>query len=255
MTLVLPTTLTGYRGRPRYGGRLFYSPGARFRTCGYAGLICALVVTAILGSHLRLSLATLFCISVGSILSFFVHVLFSRYTGRVQQLVFYRYFITVTAIAAFLSWLMTGSILPYLDVTVIGFGAFAACGRIGCLMVGCCHGRPARFGICYQQQHVTRAFPPQLLCIRLFPIQAVESIWLCFIVIIACYQSWRGYVPGAAFSWFITAYCPARFLFEFLRWRPADAYYGGLSEAQWTSVFFMLVLVTLGVFRILPFVW
>ena len=32
---------------------------------------------------------------------------------------------------------------PYLDATALGLGAFLACGRVGCTLAGCCHGRPA----------------------------------------------------------------------------------------------------------------
>ena len=38
-------------------------------------------------------------------------------------------------------------VLPYLDLTCLGLGIFLVCGRQGCLMVGCCHGKPCGWGI------------------------------------------------------------------------------------------------------------
>jgi prolipoprotein diacylglyceryltransferase len=59
-------------------------------------------------------------------------------------------------------------------------------------------------------------------------------------------------VPGEVVGWFIAGYCPARFLFEFARWRPAHSLYRGLSEAQWTCIGLVASLVMLERFAVLP---
>jgi prolipoprotein diacylglyceryltransferase len=55
----------------------------------------------------------------------------------------------VMLVAAAFLWLLHEHepIIPYLDVTILVIGIFLVCGRIGCLMVGCCHGKPHRWGV------------------------------------------------------------------------------------------------------------
>jgi prolipoprotein diacylglyceryltransferase len=224
-----------------------------FRGWAYVGFVCALVVTTILATRLRLSLWIILLIVSSWISMFALRVLFSRVVGRSQQLVFYRYFVTMIGFASALLWVMRRPVLPYLDVTVIGLAAFVACGRIGCLMVGCCHGRPSKFGVCYREQHITPAFPVQLLGVRLFPIQAAEALWLLCIVIAGMYEMWNEHAPGTGIGLFMAAYCPARFIFEFLRWRPGNFSYRGLSEAQLTSVALVILLVIAEFVGLLPF--
>src|SRR5262249_27963947 len=68
-------------------------------------------------------------------------------------------------------------VLPYLDLLAFWLALAAAAWRIGCLLRGCCHGRPCRFGVKYPD---ARAFPgiaPYYAGIRLFPVQALEAIW------------------------------------------------------------------------------
>jgi hypothetical protein len=246
MIRVLLSTLRGYVTRqPSYGTLLYSRRGTTFRAWGYFGLICSLAITGPLATHLFLSTWTILGILASAVLMFLGRVMFSRMVGRAQPLVFYRDFITVIGVASLLLWLTRQPVLPYLDVTVIGISAFVACGRVGCLMVGCCHGRPATFGICYRERNVTASFPPQFFGVRLFPVQALESFWLVCIVAVGSYQTWNHYVPGTSIGWFIVAYCPARFFLEFARWRPGNSYHRGLSEAQWTSVLLPMSLVIL----------
>jgi hypothetical protein len=42
---------------------------------------------------------------------------------------------------------------------------------------------------------------------------------------------------------FVMTYCPARFCFEFARWRPARDYLRGLTQPQWTSPILMALVV------------
>ena len=214
-----------------------------FKRWAYAGLVLGVAVTIALTMYLRLSLAVNVVIVAAAILVFLLRRLISAWTCRGRQLVFYHYLIAVFALAALIAWLSGRPVLPYVDVTVIGFAVFIAIGRIGCLMVGCCHGRPARFGVCYHARDVTAAFDQRFFGVRLFPIQALESLWLLFVAVAGALLIRTEYQPGAVLVWFIILYCPARFFFEFLRWRPASAFFLGLSEAQWTSLLLLALLV------------
>ena len=70
-------------------------------------------------------------------------------TGE-ERIIYYRHEIAVMVVAALLLWLLRQPLLPYLDVTILGIGMFLTCGRMGCFMVGCCHGRPHDWGVCYR---------------------------------------------------------------------------------------------------------
>src|SRR5205814_352454 len=134
-------------------------------------------------------------------------------------------------------------VLPYLDVTILGIGAFLACGRVGCLMVGCCHGRPSAWGICYRDEHVGEGFAPYLIGVRLFPIQAIESLWVLLVVIVGAMFVLEGRPPGTALAWLTIAYGAARFGFEFARGGADRPYTLGFSQAQWLSLWLMLALI------------
>ncbi|HEU5130735.1 MAG TPA: prolipoprotein diacylglyceryl transferase family protein [Pyrinomonadaceae bacterium] len=228
-------------------GRTVILRPSPFKQWAYAGLVLGIAVTIALTMYLRLSVALSVAIVVAAILIFLVRRLISVWTCRGHQLVSYHYLIAVCAVAALIAWLSGRPVLPYVDVTVMGFALFIAVGRIGCLMVGCCHGRPSRFGVCYHARDVTAAFDERFLGVRLFPIQALESVWLFFVAVAGGLLIRTEDQPGAVLVWFIILYCPARFFFEFLRWRPASAFFLGLSEAQWTS----LLLLTLPILLIL----
>ncbi|MGB2603194.1 MAG: prolipoprotein diacylglyceryl transferase family protein, partial [Terracidiphilus sp.] len=106
----------------------------------------------------------------------------------------------------------------------------------GCLMVGCCHGRPHRWGIRYREEHAAAGFPSYLVGVRLFPIQAVESLWVLGTVVVGTYFVWSGRQPGSALAWYIVTYDAGRFAFEFARGDAERPYWLGFSQAQWLSL-------------------
>jgi hypothetical protein len=161
--------------------------------------------------------------------------------------------VAIIAVAAITLHLLGQPIWPYLDITILAVGAFLVCGRIGCLMVGCCHGRPSAWGPRYSQQHVAAGFAHYYAGIRLFPIQIVESIWVLATVAAGAWLIWRGSAPGEAFAWYVIVYDVGRFSFEFVRGDTGRPYAGGLSEAQWTSVLLMLIVVGAEAAGVLPF--
>jgi prolipoprotein diacylglyceryl transferase len=222
-----------------------------FRLCAYVGLLAGAALSLGLTVHFNMSLRTMILIVVVSVVTLVVVMQLARLLGLLQ-LVFYRHFFIVIGVVSILLWFISEPVLVYLDYTVLGIAAFVACGRVGCLMVGCCHGRPSSIGIRYREWQVTPAFPGQFLGVRLFPVQAVESLWWVFIVLGGCYQIWNEHTPGTAVRWLIAAYCPVRFVLEFARWRPAQSYYLGLSEAQWTSLILMTLLVIAKLSGVVP---
>ncbi len=169
-----------------------------------------------------------------------------------ENLIYYHHEIAVLAGTALFLRLLHQPLLPYLDITVLGIGIFLACGRIGCLLVGCCHGRPSRWGVCYGEAHAAAGFTRYYVGIPLFPVQALESLWALGIVVVGATVVLRGSAPGTVFTSYIVVYGFGRFCFEFLRGDPDRPYFFGFSEAQWTSLLLMAFTISAEASRALP---
>ncbi len=221
---------------------------ARFQlaVCGrqlnsfYAGALLgfALGLVLVLGMALRQSLspgvmAAVALLAASTFLG--TTVLTAVLTGK-ERLVYYHGEIVVLVVGGIGLRIARQPVLPYLDLLVIGTGLFLACGRIGCLMAGCCHGRPHSWGICYREEHAEDGFPRHLLGVRLFPVQAVEALWVLCAVVSSLALVFSGRPAGTALSWYACAYALGRFALEFLRGDADRLHFAGLSEAQWTSV-------------------
>jgi len=220
-------------------------PVSSFQACGYTGLLLAHLLTFGLVWALGLSFAVMAAIAVSAMLTFLALAMVTKIIVGEERLIYYHHEIAVMASAALIVRLLGQPVLPYLDVTILGIGTFLVCGRIGCLMVGCCHGRPHGWGVCYSDAHAAAGFTPQLVGVRLFPIQAVESLWVLAAVSAGVAMTATGSPAGWVLAWYIVAYDIGRFLFEFARGDASRVYLGGFSEAQWTSLVLMLLVVWL----------
>ena len=227
--------------RPRI--RFFSNSISSFQACGFAGLTLAILLSIVLVNRLDLSLIVLAVIILGAVTTFFGLAMLTKIVTGEEQLIYYHHEIAVMIVTAILLRLMSQPILPYLDVTILAVGTFLFCGRIGCLMVGCCHGRPHRWGVCYEVEHSAEGFASCYVGVRLFPIQAVESLWVLFTVIVGSLLILIHRSPGEAFAWYVVAYDVGRFGFEFLRGDPERRYLLGFSEPQWISFWLLCFVV------------
>jgi hypothetical protein len=233
--------------------RLLHRSLPSFRVCGYAGLALAVAQALVLGVYLGLSVSVIAVLTVGAVQSFFGLVLATRrITGR-ELIIYYHHEIAIVAGAAFLLRLLRQPVVPYLDVVVLSIGIFLVCGRLGCLMVGCCHGRPSRSGVCYRPEHAAAGFTHYLVGVRLFPVQALEALYVACVVIEGLRLQWTHSPPGSALAWYVVAYDLGRFCFEFLRGDPDRSYFGGFSYAQWISLLLTVGVVAAERSGILPF--
>jgi hypothetical protein len=207
-----------------------------FQVCGYTGLVLGFVQSSVLVAHLGLSELTLVGITGVIILTFFGLTMITKIITGDELIIYYHHEIAViVTVTAFLR--ATGQpVLPYLDVVLLGVGLFLAAGRLGCLMAGCCHGRPWRWGVIYGQEHVDTGFPPWLAGVRLFPTQPIESAFALLVVGTGIIAITERYPSGTAFSLYVLVYAAGRFCFEFFRGDPGRPYWWGFSEAQWTSL-------------------
>jgi prolipoprotein diacylglyceryltransferase len=223
-----------------------------FHVCGYTGLVLATWLAMGLALHQHLSFWTMFGIVLAAVLVFFGLAWLTRVLQGGESLTYYHHELTILAVAAALAWVSGQPILPYLDITILAIGLFLACGRVGCLMVGCCHGRPFGWGVCYREEHAAAGFVRYLVGVRLFPVQALEALWVAGVVLIGSLLVLDGRPPGTALAWAVVSYGMGRFLFEFLRGDAARPYYAGFSEPQWTSLVLILLVAAAELGGILP---
>jgi hypothetical protein len=216
-----------------------------YQVCGYTGLGVAIVQSAILTAHQALSLGVLTIMVLLSVLSFYALAMVTKMVCGEERLIYYHHEIAIIIVVATFLWLSDQPLLPYLDITVLAIGSFLGCGRIGCLMVGCCHGKPHHWGVCYRQTHACEGFPYYLVGVRLWPVQAVETLWVLGTVLVGIGLVVSGRPPGEALAWYGMAYGLGRFGLEFLRGDPKRPYLWGLSEAQWTTLLLMLIILWL----------
>lgn len=218
--------------RTRFG--LFSAEVPAFRACGVTGYHAA--VAAVLGGGLLAgrSLPVLAVLALVCALSFFGYAFVRRaLTGR-EALVLLEHVWVAEACCAATLLTLGEPVLPYLDVIGVALAVFLAGGRVGCLLAGCCHGRPSTLGIAYPQAHVRDGFPPHWVGVRLFPVQAVEAAGLACIALSGL-AALPFAPPGRVFAWFLAGYAVLRFGTEGLRGdrRP---HWLGLSVPRWMAL-------------------
>jgi len=206
--------------------------------------------------HLELSPFVTAVIILASVLTFLGVVMATKIITGEEQIVYYHHEIAVMIVAALVLQLLRQPGLPYLDVTILCIGVFLACGRVGCLMGGCCHGRPHRWGVCYRREHAEAGFTPYYVGVRLFPIQAVESLWVLSVVVAGVSFVLSGYPQGTALAWYVVTYGLGRFYFEFVRGDAERPYYVGFSQGQWISLLLICFVASAEWIGLLPLhVW
>ena len=212
-------------------------PISTFQICGVAGFAAAIAVGLVSGAHLGLSVGSIAVLGGAAVLSFFVVAIATWASLGVERLVFYRHEIVVLAVVALASAASGRRALVYLDVATIALGVFLAIGRIGCAMVGCCHGRPARFGLRYGDDHAAAGFAWWLVGVPLAPVQVIESAAVALLTGVAAVWLWSGGAPpGGVLARQLVCYALLRFALELARGDVERFAWLNLSEAQWTAV-------------------
>jgi prolipoprotein diacylglyceryl transferase len=215
--------------RTRFGRATREVPA--FRTCGVTGFYVAVVATLGCGLIAGLSLLVVAAVCAVCGLSFFVYAHVRRRIGGAENLILLEHVWVAEACVAGVLWALGEPVLAYLDAVAVGLSFFLAGGRIGCLLVGCCHGRPSSLGIRYGEEAALDGFPRHLVGVRLLPVPALEAAAL--LVIGASGLAALPSAPdGAVFTWFLVAYSVVRFGLEGLRGdeRPHVL---GLSVNRW----------------------
>jgi len=205
-----------------------------FRTCGVVGF--HLAVAAALGGALLAgrSLPVTAVVCLAAALSFFAYTYLRRWlTGHEALVLLEHVWFAEACIAAVLAALGE-PVLAYLDVVGPALALFLAGGRTGCLLVGCCHGRPSSLGIVYGEEAARDGFPRHLVGVRLFPVQALEAAGLVLIGVTGL-AALPFAAEGDVFAWFLAGYAVLRFGTEALRGdeRP---HLLGMSVPRWMAL-------------------
>lgn len=205
-----------------------------FRTCGIVGFHVALVTLFAGGLLTGRSLLVLAGLGLVCGLSFFAYAHLRRaIVGREVIVLLEHVWFAQLCVAAAL-WGLCEPLPPYLDLIAPPLAFFLACGRVGCLLVGCCHGNPSSLGIVYPESHAADGFPRQLTGVRLFPVALVECAGLVLIGVTG-FGALPFAAPGRVFLWLLIGYAVMRFGLEGIRGdrRP---HLLGLSQARWMSL-------------------
>ncbi len=229
--LVQLNTLLDALPRTRFGALAREAPA--FRSCGVAGYhlaVAATLAAALLGSRSLLVATVLAAVSA---FSFFALALArKRIRGREELVLLEHVWFTLACTAAAARWLGGGA--GALDPVAVGLAFFLASGRLGCTLVGCCHGRPSSVGLVYDERHASDGFPRHLVGVRLFPVQLLESAGL--LVIGATGLAVMPFATsGAVLAWFLLAYATLRFALEGLR-GDVRPHLLGLSQSRWMAI-------------------
>ena len=116
-----------------------------------------------------------------------------------------------------------------------------AIGRIGCLLAGCCYGRPddGFFAVYNFYTSPTGCF---------FPLQLLESLLNLIIMTILLLLSKKKFKKYGLFSLYLFLYATTRFILEFFRGDIVRGFLFNLSTSQWCSLLIIFVLLVRTVF-------
>lgn len=125
-------------------------------------------------------------------------------------------------------------VFAYLDILGVSLSLAISFGRVGCLLAGCCHGKPAKFGVCYGPAYEEHGMPGYLAQARLFPLQLLEAGILAILALGGSWLALRpGWLAGETLAGVWIGYCLVRFITEFARGDAHRPYLGSLSLNQW----------------------
>jgi len=123
------------------------------------------------------------------------------------------------------------------DVFAPGIALGHSVGRLGCLMAGCCFGRPASVPWAITFTNPAAAAQGTTLGVPLHPTQLYEAgaEALILVFLLAFERRGRGF-PGRTFWTYMLLYGVSRFIIEFYRGDSRGVVLGVLSTSQFVSV-------------------
>ena len=159
--------------------------------------------------------------------------------------VFYGGLIAAVAVAFWYMWRHKMPLWTTCDVFAPGIALGHAVGRLGCLMAGCCYGRPASvpWAITFTNPEAN-ANVGTPLGVALHPTQLYESAAEALILVLLLVTEKKGRpFQGRTFWSYMVLYGISRFVIEFFRGDERGSVFGAVSTSQFIS----LVLVPLAI--------
>ncbi len=213
--------------RRRFGSYLY---------CGLLGAFIGMLLGGLLGLLTSVPRATVIVAVLTPVPTFFAAIKLRHTVAGEESIVLYEKFLVVIGMTALILVWAGEPILIGLELVTVGTGASLVFGRLGCLRVGCCYGRPCRWGIVYGAEHESSGFPDHYVGVRLLPIQLIESVFTAFLVAACVALFLSKHSPGEVVALYFSLYGVARFSLELWRGDTERPHALGLSEAQWISV-------------------
>lgn len=207
-----------------------------YTSLGAIGILAGIVVATLLAARTGASSGSVVISTVAAPAGFVLGMLVSRMVREREVIVFYEMLAAVVVTAAAALAIAGEPVLAGLDLVVIAVGTFLVFGRIGCFAVGCCHGRPARWGIVYGADHARLGFPEYYVGRRLFPVQLVEAVLTAAATAAATVWYCQADIGGETVGLFVILYGSGRFLLELARGDAARPNWRGPTAAQWTAL-------------------
>ncbi len=234
---------------PLFGGLTVYTYGVLVASGFLAGILWVSYETRRLGLNTATALDLIFYIIISSIIGSRIMFLVLNDPGRLITepwsifmvweggLVFFGGLIAALAVSFFYFWKKKLPVREFLDVFAPALAIGHAFGRIGCLMAGCCYGRPSGdiwFSVVFPGDPNALA-PAQL---HLYPTQPLEGLGELLIFLgLVIFRKYKRF-DGQVFAFYLIFYAILRFLNEYLRGDPERGYFVQdiISTAQGISI-------------------
>ena len=206
-----------------------------YSVLGLVGYVTGSIIVGLLGRALGLDVTARLVAVVMPALGFLAAVSGSRLVAGEERIVFYQASFAAWLSACIVAWCADMPVAAVSDLVIVLIATFLAFGRVGCLHVACCHGRPSRHGVRYTAAHAALGFPARWVGRPVFPVQLVEAA-ASAVLAAACTWIALDTTRGTATCVFVLGYALVRFPLELARGDSARPYYKGLSQAQWIAV-------------------
>ncbi|HET7187076.1 MAG TPA: prolipoprotein diacylglyceryl transferase family protein [Gemmatimonadaceae bacterium] len=215
-------------------------PVNAFHFYGIAGLLAAAALSGLLAGRLALSVGAMMASVACGIGTMIVLAHASQLLLGREVLVCYHHFAITSLVAAAVARMVGVPVVPHVAAFVLGFMMVHGIGRLGCFSVGCCHGRPSRWGVRYGAAHVEAGFGAYLAGVPLVPVQLFEAVVALSIGAVGASALLHGSRAEDVLLGTVTAYALLRLATEFQRGDPDRWRFGPLTETQWTSLLLLL---------------
>jgi hypothetical protein len=208
------------------------------------GLTCAISLAMVLASLTGTSHAMIMIVICINVIVLLTLAMLTKIILGGERYTFYHYMILVMLSTPVILNAIGKAVFPVQDIITIVLILNLAVGRMGCFMVGCCHGKPSRWGVVYGEKHAHAGFTPFYFGIRIFPLPLLELV-LAFVAVSAGVWILLHQLPGNACAWMIISYSLIRYVLEYFRGDSGRPFWKGFSEAQWTSLALMIAVVVI----------